>query len=173
MQVRKRYLGGAAVIVGLAIYLSQFFAGMGTGTGNDQGDQPSESVATGDATTGDPATDNGEAPDLNNVSATGNLDSTMMSSTTEDAVPKKMITITIHEDRYRLTTDTDPMTGVDISQSEVVQQTQKATGGEQGVKLRVLRQKNAQVGAKLGLYEALNNAGVKREEIQEVSGFID
>ncbi len=168
MQVRKRYVGGAAVIVGLAIYLSQFFAGMGTGTGNDQGDQPSKSVATSDA-----VSDDGKAPDLNNVSATGNLDTTMMSSPSEDPVVKKMITITIHEDRYRLTTDLDPMTGVDISQSEVVQQTQKATGGEQGVKIRVLRQKNAQVGAKLGLYEALNNAGVKREEIQEVSGFID
>lgn len=48
-----------------------------------------------------------------------------------------------------------------------------ATGDDQGVHVRIQRKKNAQAGARADLLTRLQDAGMKRESIQEMSGFID
>jgi len=47
------------------------------------------------------------------------------------------------------------------------------TGDDQGVHVRIQRKKNAQAGARADLLIRLQDAGLKRESIQEMSGFID
>lgn len=156
--MKKRYTGGLAVaIFALGFLLSQLwnFGGLGTG----ETDQPGEQS---DATL--------EAPDLSTAAANGNLNVSMNS---EASGTVETVTIAIHDDRYRLTTDADPSLGADISLAEVVRQVQQATGGEQGVRLRVLFAKDAQEGALADLHAALQEAQVKREEIQEISGYIE
>ena len=56
---------------------------------------------------------------------------------------------------------------------DVVARAQATTGDDQGVHVRIRRRKNAQAGARADLLTRLLDAGLKRESIQEMSGFID
>ncbi len=170
--MKKRYTGGLAIgIFALGFILSQFwdFGGLGIGESDNASDSES-SVSADSSSSSETNTD----ADLSNVSAGGTLQtSTSGPSTLNAGSTQKFVTISIHEDRYRLTSEEDPQTGVDVSLAEVVRRAKEATGGEQGIKLRILFQKNAQEGALADLHAAMADVGVKREEIQEISGYID
>ncbi|MBT5020912.1 hypothetical protein OAF42_02185 [Planctomicrobium sp.] len=165
--MKKRYTGGFAVVIfGLGFLLSQFwnFGGLGTGENenSNDGDQPATS------------SNNDEDAGLSNVTAGGNLNSTTSGSVTDPPEqPDEVITVVIHENYFRMTSEADPQSGVDVSLSEVVRQVSEATGGDQGVKLRILFERNAQEGALADLHAALLEKGVKRESVQEITGYVD
>ncbi len=170
--MKKRATGGLAIgIFALGFILSQFWNFGGLGTGENEDSSNSESSASANPSAADET--NSEA-DLSKVSAGGTLQtSTAGPSTLNAGSTQKFITISIHEDHYRLTSEEDPKAGVDVSLDEVVRRAKQATGGEQGIKLRILFQKNAQEGALADLHAAMADQGVKREEIQEISGYVD
>lgn len=164
--MKKRTAGGfAVVILALGFMLGQLFD-LGTfGLGK-----------TGDGEQVDATTDSDDSPiqaDLSDVSAGGDLNSTTTVTPNQEGGEKDVVTIVIHNDLYRMTSADDPLSGLDLPLSEVVRQVSKATGGAQGVKLKILFEKNAQEGALADLHAALLEEGIKREEIQEISGYVE
>lgn len=161
--MKKRYVGGfAAVVFALGFLLSQLLQFGEFGVPSEEG--------TAESATEEQHDDTSDVS-LDNVSAGGSLPTTVSNS--KSTPTPQFVTIAIHEDRYRLTSEDDPQSGVDVPLSEVVKQVKDATGGEQGVKLRIVFHKNAQEGALADLHSSLEKSGVKREEIQEISGYID
>lgn len=163
--MKKRYTGSIAVVIfGLGFLLSQFwnFGGLGT----------SEQEGASDGTQNSGAGDAPE-PDLKNVSTSNAMTSTVNSTPLTEEGNEEFITIAIHADRYRMTTSEDPHAGVDLPLREVIKQVQRATGGKQGVKLRILFERDAHEGARADLHASLAENGIKREEIQEISGYVD
>jgi len=167
--MKKRYSGGFAVVIfALGFMLSQFWNFGGLGTGEN------ESSTDGNESTTQSGTNDSEPADLSNVTAGGNLNSTSTGTVTEaPEQPDEVVTVVIHDNYYRLTSGPDPQSGVDVSLSEIVRQVSEANGGDQGIRLRILFERNAQEGALADLHAAMLEKGVKREEIQEITGYVD
>lgn len=85
---------------------------------------------------------------------------------------EEMLTVVIYGSEYRLTRSDDPETGIDMSLSEFVARARKTTGNANGIRVRVLLHESAQEGARFDLLSALKEAGIKPEQIQEVSEFV-
>lgn len=166
----RNRVGGTILIAGIALgfLLSQLwnFSGFGTSDLEQNGADDSAQVETSlSDTSAESTTANLSAVKTQNP---GQVD---MSATTSGS--RESVTVAIHRDRYRLTSREDPLVGMEISLEELVRQTSRASGGSQGIRLRVLLHKDAQEGALADLYAELEAAGVKREEIQEYTGYID
>lgn len=171
--MKKRYGIGVGAILAIGFLLGQFFKLPGFG-GGSTGDavltSNSEPDETSQAETESEASDDIDA--LRNVSVTNNVRPSR--APTELVLPPEaFITIAVDGGTYRLTTPIDPSEGMKLSLGEVVAQASQTTGGESGVRVRILFHKNAQEGAISDLRKALDSAGIKREEIQEISGYID
>ena len=111
---------------------------------------------------------------------TARVDAQLTSSTTiRDAerttpvTPSDLLTVVIHGDQFRLSEEDDPQSGLDVSLAEIKRKASDVPGNDRGIRVRILKEKSAQAGARADLYAALTDAGVKREEIQERSDFID
>jgi hypothetical protein len=91
--------------------------------------------------------------------------------TPPSAGQREILTVIIDGPGYIDGTDESRFRAVELA--EVVALAKATQGDDQGVHVRIRRKKNAQAGARADLIGQLQEAGLKREEIQEMSGFID
>ena len=59
------------------------------------------------------------------------------------------------------------------TRNQIAQIVKQATGDDQGIRIRIERTKRATTGARSELLQALADAGISKESIQEASGFLD
>lgn len=90
---------------------------------------------------------------------------------TPSAGQREVLTIIIDGPGYIAGSDESELRGAELA--EIVALAKGTQGDDQGVHVRILRKKNAEAGARADLIGQLQEAGLKREEIQEMSGFID
>ena len=160
--MKKRYAGGVGAILLIGILIGQFFKlpGLGGSGANDESptsttekEEPSDETA------------------IRNASVSNDVSNTVSKTQPEEPIP--FVTVAIEEDNYRLTTSDSPLEGNYLSLGELIDRVTKTTGTNEGIRLRVLFHRNAQEGALADLHKALASAGVKREEIQEISGYLN
>lgn len=166
--MRKRILKlGAAAVLLAGICLGIFFKGFGLGPGNGTG-------ATGD----------GAGSGLRQEAPANSRDETLVGlpaggmnahpAQPDLGTPRDMLMIVISGDGYRLVdSETSSAPGTPITLEQIRQQLGSAKGNAGGIRVRVLKSRSAQEGARSDLLSALLGAGVKREEIQERADFID
>ena len=160
--MKKRYGVGIGAILVLGFLLGKYLNLPGLGGGS-----------TGDSVSMSQNQDKTESEgNIRNVSVSNDRNFTNSNAEIE-ADPQPLIIIAVDADKYRLTTDEDPTVGQYLSLGEVIAKVTKTTGTENGIRLRILFHKNAQEGAISDLHDALTSAGIKREEIQETTGYID
>ncbi|MEW4487946.1 hypothetical protein AB1L42_07665 [Thalassoglobus sp. JC818] len=161
--MKKRYAGGIGVILVLGFLLGQLWRIPGLGTQSDEAGE----VATENS-------DDDSTIDYSQVSVSNDLSNSVSSlPSSENAPVSPFITVAIQADKYRLTDPENPQDGEVISLEEVVELVKKASGSEDGIRLRVLFYKNAQEGAVADLHAAMASANIPREDIQEISDFVD
>lgn len=155
--MKARTAGGVGIgLVALGLLLGLLWKGPGLGgAGVGEGEQ-------GQA-----------APDLVGVS------SSVSSPTAASAAPvgdrrgqEDFVTVVIDGDGYRLTSADNTEGGTEASLDQIVERVKKVSGTPEGIRLRVLLQRSAQEGARSDLQAALRSAGVRTEEIQEVTEFL-
>lgn len=155
--MKKRIVGTVVVVaVALGIYLSQWFRGLGVGVSNEEGSADAVQVNT-DAGTGDIFGDSGAGK----------------SDGSQGRPEGGVLTVVIEDAGYRIAPQDDLKAGVDVELDDIMRQLPNASGNDDGIRVRLLMHKSAQMGAKSDLYTALDAAGVRRESIQEISGFIE
>ena len=86
-------------------------------------------------------------------------------------VPREVLTVVIDGPGYLVGADEKRLRAAELA--EVVTLALGVQGDDQGVHVRIRRKKNAQAGARVDLIGKLLEAGLKRESIQEMTGFID
>lgn len=86
-------------------------------------------------------------------------------------VLRQVLTVVIDGPGYLVGADEKRLRGAELA--EVVTLAVATQGDDQGVQVRIRRKKNAQAGARVDLIGHLLEAGIKRESIQEMTGFID
>ena len=150
--MKKRVTGGVIVAaVALGLYLANLWKGPGAGG-------PDRSLAV---------------PRDAEVNAVVKPVSTTRITPVESEEPIESVTVIIHAEKYRLTEDDELLSGEDVSLDALLRKVVKTTGNRHGIRIRILLERDAQEGARSDLYAALGANGVKQEEIQEVSGFLD
>ncbi|WP_437191694.1 hypothetical protein [Planctomicrobium sp. SH527] len=164
--MKKRNLFGGALLgaVALGIYLGQFWKGPGLG-GGGAGD-------TFSLTNGSEQVQSGM--DRNAVSAPAQMEKTSGEKPAEIdlGLPALMVTIVVHDQKYRLVTGDNPKVGTDLTLDEVKRYAGETVGSADGIRVRILKERDAREGARSDLIAALAQAGLKREEIQEYSEFV-
>lgn len=153
--MRKRMMQvGAIGLIGLGIWLASLFwkgPGLG-GAGTDFSPNPSVRV---------------------DASPTSQTTSTQRPSEPQAAAGAEFVTIVIHGDQFRLAPADDLQSGLDLPLEEIVSKAAGVKGNAHGVRVRIVKSRTAQEGARSDLLSALAEGGVKREEIQERAEFID
>jgi|GEM_PF-2237036 len=165
--MKTRRLFGAAVVGALAlgIWFGQFFKGFGLG-GSGTGVQDSANTET----------DAGQTLVRNPAAATHSPSATTMEPAADNVpdlgLPPQLITIVIDGAQFRLA-EGDNLTAQQlVPLSDISHRATETTGTPEGIRVRILKSKNAQEGARADLLATLRDAGVKREEIQERAEFI-
>lgn len=155
MKTRNKVAGGVVVgAVLLGMWLGNLFRGFGLGGSGSGDDGVIPSSVRVDRSSPPSASVAEESPDV-------------------EAAPELPLTIVIHADRYRLASDRAPLVGSDLTLDEIKARVEAADADARGIRVRILKQKNAQEGARADLYAALAEIGVKREDIQERAELID
>lgn len=149
----KNRLAAGVVIgaIGLGIWLSQFWRGPGMGGGGAAGVTSSSPETTLTALPRD----------------------TRPAASRPSGGEREFLTILIHGDAYRVVDSDSPQAGEEASLEEIRRRVADVKGDGQGIRVRVVRQRDAVEGARADLLASLEQAGVKREAIQEQSGFVD
>lgn len=88
-------------------------------------------------------------------------------------VAPDVLTVLVKTDGYRIGHGDNPTQLTPATLLEVVQRAMSTPGSEQGIRVRILLHVTAQQGARSDLFEALQQAGLKREEIVEGSEFVE
>lgn len=165
--MKKRNLFGGALLgaVALGIYLGQFWKGPGLG-GGGAGDELS--------LTSHQESQVHSGVDRNAVSAPAQMEKSQGEKPAEIdlGLPAQMITIVVHDQKYRLVTGDNPKVGTDLSLEDVKRYAGETIGSSDGIRVRILKERDAREGARSDLMAALTQAGLKREEIQEYSEFV-
>lgn len=157
--MRARVFGAVAVgLVAFGIWLGSFWKGPGLG-GTGPG--------TGDVSLRDMQADVSSEVDL-----TGSVRQGEPEMVRAEQRPDVLMVV-VHENRYRVAFRDDPETGEDVPLEEVRRLARGTPGSPEGVRVRILFEKSATEGARSDLLAALRESGIKREEIQEVLGFVD
>jgi hypothetical protein len=165
---RRRAFGIAAVgLVGLGIYLSDWFRGPGLG-GSGSGD----GSARTETSPGDDATSPAGAEQ---VSTTSTTDDAAASPSNAAAGARESIIVLIEGNEYRLPIDPDAIVTVSAAPvgsdfrtatlAEVVALAKSTSGNANGIHVDVYRHRNATSGARAALVEALQDAGYRPGEI--------
>jgi hypothetical protein len=156
--MRKRIIGVAAVgLVALGIWLANWWKGPGLG-----------GSGTGDETQVNLQTESQSPPARPSSPAAGD------GQTSLPGPPPDVLTVMIAGSEYRVQANESAAAEfAPASLSKVVEQATEVPGDTQGIRVRVLRHVTAQQGARSDLFEALQQAGIKREEIVEVSDFVE
>lgn len=156
--MRKRLTTVAAVgLLAVGIWLGTLFRGFGVGSGDDAGDQPSTDTHVN------------LAPEV--AASSAEPVSTVAS---HDPDADDVLTVLVEEDRYQLQSGDDAAARfAPATLNEIATRAAAHPGDEHGVRVRLRFRRNAQSGAISDLYEALQAAGIPREQIIEASGFVD
>ena len=84
---------------------------------------------------------------------------------------REILTVTVDGPGYLVGSDDMPPRAAELA--EIVTLAKATQGDDQGVHVRIRYRKNAQTGARADLLGQLQESGLKRESIQEMSGYID
>jgi hypothetical protein len=177
MPAMRRTASTAAVVAILAVgfWLGNMFKGFGLGPGGGGGsDSSSQSPGPGTGGTRDP-NQRREAIESKKelVSTPETLPEVQPAQSPEAVSPgaPSLVTVAIDGSGYALSTDGVRFQPATLGQ--VIEVARDTTGNDQGVRVRVVRRKNAVNGARLDLFHELEAAGLRREAIQEMTGFVD
>jgi hypothetical protein len=157
--MRKRIFGAVAVgLIAFGIWLGSFWQGPGLGGSG-------------------PGREGASFPDMradvsSEVDLTGDVGPAEQPAPRSEP-PSPVLTVVVTGNRYRIASQDDPQTGNEVSLEEVRRLARETPGSPEGVRVRILFEKSATEGARSDLFATLRESGVKREEIQEVLGFID
>jgi hypothetical protein len=153
MKKRAPVLGGIAI---LAIVLTTFFNGgiPGFGTGSGQGDGTTQAVQS--------EADDGAVQPVNSDTPTSE-ETTKPVPPKPAAAPAEVVQIVVEGDEFRLMRSDGTYRVAPISR--IVKDALSATGNEDGIKVRILRKKNAKVVAWSTLENELEKSGIKASEI--------
>lgn len=163
----KKRVGGGIVVgaILLGILIGQFWKLPGLG--------PNETTAPSAEST---ATDATQPPvDPRGTDATETLaavDAAVPPPNASGAATEPLVTVVVVGNRYRLTRDDDSETGVEIPLPAFIERAAATTGNAQGIRVRILLHESAQGGAHSDLLQALRQAGIRSEQIQEKSDFV-
>ncbi len=153
MKKRAPVLGGIAI---LAVVLTTFFTGIipgfGTGSGQADGTTPTVQAETGE--TAEPPA-NPETPVT--------TDPAKPVPPKPIAAPVEVVQIVVEGDEFGLRRSDGKYRVAPISR--IVEDAQSATGNEDGIKVRILRKKNAKYVAWSTLANELEKSGIKASEI--------
>lgn len=153
MKKRAPVLGGIAV---LAIVLTTFFTGIipgfGSGSGQGDGTTPTVQAETGDATRQPVAVETPDTPPAEKPMPPRPV-----------AAPIEVVQIVVEGDEFGLRRSDGVYRVASISR--IVKDAQAATGNEDGIKVRILRKKNAKYVAWSMLANELEKSGIKSSEI--------
>ena len=161
MKTRNLFAGAVVGALALGIWLGSFWKGPGfggAGTGFGTGPEPNEHPAS--------------TSDSTQVRAMA-TDPPARPTDPLDEGPTDMMTVVIYGDEYRLVIGDSPQAGKLLTLSEIATRAKKMTGTPEGIRVRILKGKSAQEGARADLLNTLTENGVKREEIQERAEFVD
>ena len=64
-------------------------------------------------------------------------------------------------------------TGEAATASDIAARVKETTGDDQGIRIRIERTKRATAGAQSELLQALDGAGIARESVQQMTGFLE
>ncbi|WP_437229866.1 hypothetical protein SH661x_001663 [Planctomicrobium sp. SH661] len=165
--MKVRNLVGGAVIGALAlgIWLGSFWKGPGLG-GSGTGFGTSSQTGSSDEAALDRVHVSGDL-----VGAAAGTAKTQPQE--PEVVPTDMMTIVIYGNEYRLVDGEAPQSGKVLTLNEIADRAKQLTGTPEGIRVRILKGKSAQEGARADLLKYLAENGVKREEIQERAEFVD
>ncbi|HWL08225.1 MAG TPA: hypothetical protein VNQ76_07470 [Planctomicrobium sp.] len=167
--MKSRNLFGGAIVGALlvGIWFGSFFKGPGLG-GNG---------ATGDGMTAESLSSSRD--EARSITETGN--SSPRASTgrsqgeatgPEFGLPTQLITIVVYGNQYRQILGDDPTQGRPVSLQEIQRLSEETVGTTDGIRVRILKERSAQEGARSDLLAALAAVGIKREAIQERAEFL-
>lgn len=164
MKTRNVFAGFVVGALALGIWLGSFWkgpglGGLGTGFGITSGTDDSTPVSL----------------DSTHVNSSLNSPGALPPSQKDslDQFPTDMMTVIIYGNEYRLVDGDAPQQGKVLTLNEVIDRSKQMTGTPEGIRVRILKGKTAQEGARADLLKALAENGVKREEIQERAEFVD
>ncbi len=157
--MKKRIVAVFAVgLVGLGVWLASLGLWKGPGLGGSgTGDGPGNGARIGLTSGGGPSTEPGD-------SSTSDVPPTP---------PADVLTVLIQGGGYLVEQAAAPGTFVPATKEQITRFAEAASGDATGVRVKVMRHKSAQQGARTDLFEALQQAGLEREEIVEVSEFVE
>jgi hypothetical protein len=158
---------GALGLIGFGLWLGSKFGGFGLGDGfglGGSGDGKSgSSESTSDKASGEP-TNSGEAK----VGLTG-----LSQPATKSAPAPTRIRVVIDGTQFLVAESDEGTTGEAATASDIAARVKEATGDDQGIRVRIERTKRATAGAQSELLQALDAAGVSRESVQQMTGFLE
>jgi len=165
MKTRNLFAGALVGALAVGIWLGSFWKGPGPG-----------GLGTGFGTTAKNNSEEGNDSAVSapaSVLAPGNPKELPASPDPLEDFPTDMMTVVIYGNEYRLVEGDAPQAGKVISPEEIANRAKKMTGTPEGIRIRILKGKSAQEGARADLMKILTENGVKREEIQERAEFVD
>jgi hypothetical protein len=161
--LRRKAVGATALgLVALGLWLGQYFPGFGLGKGLGFG---TGSDGSGSAQS-EPAV---ERP-------AGEPSASVVSSEVRvnpPGLPPARLRVIIDGDRYLLARSDSGFEGETLDATDIAQRAKSATGDDQGIRIRIERTKRATAGARQTLFEALDAAGITRDERHESTTFVD
>lgn len=163
MKTRNLFAGAVVGALAVGIWLGSFWKGPGLGglgTGFGTGSAENEPVSL-------------DSIRVDSSSAKSTSNPVLETNVPLDDVPKEMMTVVIYGSEYRLVDGETPQTGKLLTLNEIAARAKQLTGTPEGIRIRILKGKNAQEGARADLMQILTENGVKREEIQERADFVD
>jgi len=166
--MKTRNLVGGAVVGALivGVWLGSFFKGFGLGGSGSSGNGLTAETLSNSRAEVRSYTETGAS------SPSASVGKPREEAGPDFGLPPQFVTVVILEDRYRLVTGDDPFQGKELPLDEVKRRAEDTVGTNDGIRVRILKEKSAQEGARSDLLQALSAVGIKREEIQERSDFL-
>lgn len=162
--MKKRNLVAGVVVGALAlgVWLGSFWKGPGLG-----------GLGTGFGTGPDNGTATEHETGSTKVLSTSSNRPDPATTDSLDEGPTDMLTVVIYGNEYRQLIGEHPQSGKLLTLEQIAARSRKMTGTPEGIRVRILKGKSAQEGARADLLKTLEESGVKREEIQERADFVE
>jgi hypothetical protein len=157
--MRKRVAGGVVLVaIGIGIWLSNLFTGIGPGgAGSNIGLNPeiNATLQNDETTTGDTSLTSvqGEQPG--------------------SGAPERPIVVIDAQEYFLEQRTADGSEYVPASLEQIVELARKAEPDEDGIRVQIKRRGSSRQSAETALNAALRDAGLGEEQIQQHAGFVD
>jgi hypothetical protein len=159
--------GGILAVLAAGIWLGTKLGGFGLG-GSGLGLGPGTGTTKGGEGADQQVVDK-TPPDLSGTSASVTAYSTPV---TPKEPEKPRLRVVIDGDRLVIADFDEGVSGETASAADIAKRVESMAGDDQGVRIRIERTKRATAGARSELLQALDQAGVKSEQIQESTEFL-